>query len=238
MLNVTIGCDPEGFIRRKDGKFVSAAGYFPGTKKVPYELEGGAVQVDGVALEFNIIAADTQEKFLERIAVVTAQLDELVANTFDKDHSLSFIPVALFDEEDWSKIPTDAKVLGCDPDYNAMTGDINLNPTEKLKDLRLRTAAGHLHIGWTKDMDPQDVGHRADCQFIAKGFHQAYLKPFYPETNEERTRVKYYGHNGSYRFKPYGIELRAPSNVWLSTPVLQAQAFNATRNHFKKLTGL
>lgn len=237
MLKVLIGCDPEGFITRKDGRFVSAAGFFPGTKKEPKELEDGAVQVDGVALEFNIIAADNAEVFAKRVKNVIAQLDEMVVNTFDKDHKLSFVPVAKFDPTDWKEIPDTAKVLGCDPDYNALTGAINVNPIEALGEMPLRTAAGHIHIGWTEKKDSQDVGHKADCKYIAHGFYSRYLNPFVASTKEEQERLRYYGHHGSYRCKPYGVELRSPSNLWVGSEQGRLSAFSATRNIFKTLTG-
>ena len=53
MTQILVGCDPEVFVA-KGGKFISAHGMIPGTKKAPHKVERGAVQVDGMALEFNI----------------------------------------------------------------------------------------------------------------------------------------------------------------------------------------
>lgn len=242
MLKVMVGCDPEGFIVRKDGKFQSAAGFFPGTKKEPHKLEGGAVQVDGVALEFNIDAVEDEEGFLKNMSTVMTQLDALVKDRLDADHSLSWTPIARFTEEDWAKIDKEAKVLGCDPDYNAMTGEVNVNPTELLGTLPLRTASGHIHLGWTGDKDPQDEGHKTDCKYIAQGFYNRFTPPYYPNSvnksyKDEMERLKYYGHSGSYRVKPYGVELRSPSNVWVGTPQGQLHAYRTTRQIFKALTG-
>jgi hypothetical protein len=47
-----IGCDPEIFVK-KGGKLIAATGLVPGDKKKPFRVMGGAVQVDGLALEFN-----------------------------------------------------------------------------------------------------------------------------------------------------------------------------------------
>ncbi len=52
-VNFTIGADPEIFLRRR-GKAFSAHGVIPGTKKEPHNVEKGAVQVDGMAVEFNV----------------------------------------------------------------------------------------------------------------------------------------------------------------------------------------
>lgn len=35
-----------------------------------------------------------------------------------------------------------------------------------------------------------------------------------------------YGGPGKFRFKPYGVEYRTPSNVWLDKPKLQRQIFD------------
>ena len=48
MNNVCIGADPELFLK-KNGKFHSAYGTIPGTKRKPYPVPGGAVQIDGMA---------------------------------------------------------------------------------------------------------------------------------------------------------------------------------------------
>jgi len=238
MVNVVkIGCDPELFLSNKKGEFISAAGLFPGTKKEPHPLDGGAWQVDGVALEFNIIAAETEDQFENNIKKVIAQLDELVAKV-DKDMFLKYVPVAEFKKKLWDKVPEEAKVLGCDPDYNANTGDVNINPTEKLENTALRTAAGHIHIGWTENADPSDFQHFVDCRYVARGFHQKKL-PFYsPTTEEEYRRLQFYGHNGSFRAKSYGVELRSPSNLWVTREDKRRAMYQTTRKVFKELTGM
>lgn len=234
---VKLGCDPELFLKNKRGSFVSAAGLFPGTKKEPHPLEGGAVQVDGVALEFNILAAETEDQFENNIKKVLAQLDEMVKNV-DKDLSMAFTPYAKFTEKNWKEIPEEAKVLGCDPDYNAMTGEVNQNPTEKLDSQPVRTAAGHVHIGWTEGVQPDDFQHFVDCRYVARGFHERYLEFYKPITQDEYHRIAFYGHNGSWRPKSYGVELRAPSNLWVASEETRRRMFQLTRKTFKSLTGM
>ena len=50
---ITVGADPELFVK-KGRSFQSAYGMIPGTKQKPKKVIKGAVQVDGMALEFNI----------------------------------------------------------------------------------------------------------------------------------------------------------------------------------------
>jgi hypothetical protein len=234
---VMIGCDPETFITRKDGKFISAAGLFPGTKKEPHPLECGAVQVDGVALEYNINPAKDEDEFARFNSIVLSQLNELVHKILDKDHFLNFTPVARFDADEWEKTPAESKILGCDPDYN-FEGEVNVNPTDLLEGSSLRTAAGHVHIGWTRVSDPKDARHFADCRYIARKFFEAKPEFYVPTSKVEIERLKYYGGHASWRPKTYGVELRSPSNIWVASEDSRRKMYNVTRTLFKKFTGM
>lgn len=233
MVEIKLGTDPEGFLHLNN-KFVNAAGLFPGTKKEPFELEKGAVQVDGTALEFNIHPAATAEEFESNIATVIVQLNEMIQRV-DKDMRLVFRPIANFEKTDWDMFSEDSKVLGCDPDYNYV-GNVNPNPSEKLANVPLRTAAGHIHIGWEENVPKGDPAHFADCLLVAKEF---YNKGVYnPQSQDEARRLQYYGGQGAWRPKSYGVELRSPSNVWVGTPQGRIDMFNKTRKAFRECTGL
>jgi hypothetical protein len=52
-MQVSVGADPEVFVRNAEGEPVPACGLIPGTKAEPHRVDSGAVQVDGLALEFN-----------------------------------------------------------------------------------------------------------------------------------------------------------------------------------------
>jgi hypothetical protein len=209
---------------------------FPGTKKEPYPVDRGAIQVDGVALEFNINAAESENEFFKNINTVFNQMQEMVV-AVNKDWEIKAIPVAHFKTNTWKHIPEDAKILGCDPDYN-YTGMANPNPGEQLLNTPLRTGSGHIHIGWTEDEDVQDPLHFQDCRFIADkfrscvgefGFYQA-------RTHEDYTRLQYYGMNGAFRPKPYGVELRSPSNRWLASEQTIRSVYRETKQYFDSIT--
>ena len=230
-MTVKLGTDPEVFLKIKN-TFVSAAGFFPGTKKEPYPLECGAVQVDGNALEFNIDAAEDEDTFVKNISVVKAQLNEMV-KLVDKDMEMVFTPYADFHPEYWKTIPDEAKILGCDPDYN-INGEVNPNPTEFLEGKTIRTAAGHIHIGWGEDLEGD--GHFGNCLAVAQYFHKKGV--YNPVREDERARLKYYGANGAFRPKKYGVELRSPSNCWVETEATQRLMFQTTRETFREMTGM
>lgn len=238
MSEVLIGCDPEGFLVDKSGDFISAYGIIPGTKDNPYELDGGAVQVDGMALEFNIHPAKTDEEFNSNIKKVLSQINEMIHLT-DKDIDIKWTPIARFKSTIWEMSPEQCKILGCDPDFN-IDGEVNDNPINIIGNSPIRTAAGHIHIGWleTFTKDPSDPTHFNLCNRIAKHFYFNNLKYYAPVVADEFERLKYYGNNGSFRPKKYGVELRSPSNRWVVSEESRKEIFNITRNSFRDITYL
>ena len=212
MTKITIGCDPEVFLRnRSTGKFVSAFGKFPGTKQHPFKVNKGAVQVDGTALEFNIDPASTEDEFVENINTVMTQMYDMVKEV-DPDLEIILAPIVEFDADVWNETPVEAKELGCDPDFN-LHGIPNTSPADIIADTPVRTAAGHVHVGWNKEkVTPENqlkVVHRLQDDFM--------LEIGNWETEESLRRREYYGAVGAHRPKPYGVELRFTDNLWLKS---------------------
>lgn len=204
---VKIGCDPEFFLK-KDGKFVSAHGMIEGTKKNPQPVKDGAVQVDGMALEFNINPAETAEEFKNNIKSVLSDLRKMIP----EEYEFCFVPVADFGREYIDQQPEEAKVLGCEPDFNAYTSKPNPTPDANKG---FRTASGHIHIGWTEGQDITDPEHVEACEMFVKQMDWFLGIPslMYDKDN---TRRQLYGKAGAYRPKHYGVEYRVLSNFWLN----------------------
>lgn len=228
-MQLKLGADPELFLSL-DGKFISAAGMFPGTKKEPHKVEKGAIQVDGLALEFNIDPAETAEEFDKNIQIVLDQMTEMV-HKVDKKIKLNFIPYADFDPKYFKSIPDEHKILGCDPDYMANSGAMK-NPPDIFA-RPFRTTAGHVHIGWSKDEDPLGVAHFQDCKTVAAHFY--YKNPFPAKTSEEIKRIGFYGSYGAFRPKSYGVELRQFSNLWVKESETRKRMFNSIVDGMKSL---
>lgn len=233
MTVIKMGCDPEVFLFHKSGVFISADGKFPGTKREPHPVEHGAIQVDGTALEFNIDAASNEDEFEKNISSVLAQMKEMVRQV-DPDLAIVFRPIAQFTDTVWNSINSESKILGCDPDYNRF-GVPNPNPSEKLLNEPIRTAAGHIHIGWTENEVATSPEHFTDCTIVANHFHNRGI--FNPVLADERIRLKYYGMDGSFRPKSYGLELRSPSNVWVGSETTRREMYRMVRKEFKEVTG-
>ena len=219
-LDILIGCDPEVFMM--DGeKFVSAHGAVPGDKADPFKVNKGAVQVDGMALEFNIDPASNADEFADNIQCVMETLRSMVPN-----YQLAAVPVAEFGFEHIKAQPPEALVLGCDPDFNAWeNGAVNPKPNGEVD---FRTGAGHVHIGWTSGMDISDKGHLEACIMLTKqlDFYLGLSSLLWDKDTKRRTM---YGAPGAFRPKPYGVEYRVLSNAWLQSPSLMKWVFNATK---------
>lgn len=220
MNGFSIGADPELFVLDETGKAVSAHGLIPGTKNKPHKVEGGAIQVDGMAAEFNIDPCTTFEQFNDRIKLVMKQLQGFLPTGY----TLSAVPCIVFDQDVWDDAPEEAKELGCSPDFNAWTGGVN--PPPKCSDVpTLRTASGHLHIGWTDDADMGDVQHILNCQDLVKQLDW-YLGAWSLKMDPDPTRRLLYGKAGACRYKPYGVEYRVLSNFWLTSKDRRLQVWN------------
>jgi hypothetical protein len=218
-MNILVGCDPEVFVK-KSGKFLSAHNLIPGDKKNPYKVPNGAVQVDGMALEFNIEPVSSEDGFLFNVKDVLTTMKLMVPGL-----EVVAEPVAHFDEEYFKNQPPKAKEMGCDPDFDAWTLDANIKPDSSAP---MRTAGGHVHIGWTSNKDVRDYDHFIQGAEIARemDFYLGLSSLFY---DRDVSRREMYGRGGCFRPKPYGVEYRTLSNAWLATDNRIKWVFRSTK---------
>lgn len=223
-MKIMIGADPELFVK-KNGVFESAHGLIPGNKEYPTPVPNGAVQVDGMALEFNIHPADDESKFVYNISDVMNTLMSMVP-----DYEVVATPVAHFTKEYIDSQPEEAKMLGCSADFNAWTGCINPKPNQERP---MRTAAGHIHIGWGDGFDIRNPEHIENCEGVVKqlDYYLGLPSLLYDDNTDRRSM---YGAAGCYRPKPYGVEYRVLSNKWLASVDLMKWVFNNTMIGVKK----
>lgn len=221
MTRLLIGCDPELFLRDKKTKqIVSAHTLLPGTKLEPFKVPHGAIQVDGAAAEFNTDPADTFSKFVMNIRQVMTNLKERLP-----DHEFVLEPTATFDPTYFKSLPDDVRELGCNPDFNAYTGQVN--PPPDGESTTMRTASGHIHVGWCKNVNPLDDIHFDECRLVIRQLDY-YVGLYTLLWDRDEKRRNLYGKAGAFRPKPYGVEYRTPSNVWLRTESIQSWIYNAT----------
>lgn len=224
-MEFLIGCDPEVFVKR-NGLFESAYGLIKGDKKNPQKVNKGAVQVDGMALEFNIDPASSEDEFCINVQEVYSILCKMVP-----EYEVVATPVAHFDLSYLKEQPKEALELGCDPDFNAWNGAANDRPDG---DRPMRTASGHVHIGWTDKHDINDPSHQGMGKEAAKqmDFFLGLPSLMYDADTERR---EMYGKAGACRFKPYGVEYRTLSNAWLRSEKLMRWVFRNAQAGMHKL---
>lgn len=220
-MQFSIGADPEVFLS-KSGSIISAHGLIPGNKRKPAPVHEGAIQVDGLAAEFNIDPVDLSEgcanQFVKRVGNVMETLrtasgvdfSQAAYHKFGKDY---------FDAQ-----PEEAKELGCDADYNAYTQAANPAPPEGTTS---RCVGGHVHLGWGTDFDLEDGEHIQSCIDVTKQLDIALGLPSVLEDDDEKRR-SLYGRAGSFRIKPYGVEYRSLSNYWIFTEELRQKIYDRT----------
>jgi len=200
-----LGADPEVFLKDKSGVPFSAEGLFGGTKAEPKPMDklpqGFYIQEDNVAAEFNIPVAYSPPEFAQSIFrgvkyIAAKAKHHKLEPCFES--ALHFPPKQLMTEH--------AQLLGCEPDFNAWTRDMNPRPRPPQT---LRTAAGHIHIGWKNATEEDQIN-------ITKLFDVFLVIPSLLAT-EPNERRSLYGKAGSYRPKKYGVECRALDNFWLKS---------------------
>lgn len=221
---LTIGTDPEVFLRNQSGEFFSAHDLVPGSKQSPHPVTSGALQPDGVAAEFNIDPASTSEEFVTNISTVMKKLQEQIAS-IRPDLVIAISPTAVFSEEYFKSLPDSAKDLGCTPDFNAYTGKQNSPPSTSEP---FRTGSGHIHVGWGEGFLRADRKHFQLCRDMTKQLDSVlYFASLLWDKDEKRRTL--YGKIGAFRPCRYGVEYRPMSNAYLSSQKVQEYVFETTR---------
>ena len=221
-MSILIGSDPEVFLfDPRTGSPISSIGLIGGSKKSPRPLErqGFALQEDNVAVEFNIPPADTMQAFVESIEWSIKRIEKEVEPMGYKVN----ISAAVDFPENQLEHPN-ARLAGCDPDYNAWTRTIN--PRPNVSGGQMRTGAGHVHIG---------VGKPAPLFTRETLIKACDLFLGVPSTilDQDIKRKALYGKAGAFRPTKYGCEYRVLSNFWLRERKLMEWVYTQTHEAFK-----
>jgi hypothetical protein len=223
--NLTIGADPELFVRR--GRHFISGHLFPcGTKDSPMPTAHGMIQNDGLALELNIRPARTQDEFVTNVSGALGDLREFVKSHDDKAELVAR-PSVFFGKSKLRTLPPYVYDLGCTPDYNAYYRHGTAETPKPDFRTPFRTGAGHIHIGWADDINPDTPAHKRHCAWIA-----LYLDLFLgcPSVlwDKDTRRRQMYGAAGSFRPKYYGLEYRVLSNAWVGNEQLTRYVYQQT----------
>jgi len=177
---------------------------------LPISGVGHAIQEDNVSVEFNIPPADSAKVFVAHLNFVLAHLEAKVATM-----NLKFAPVAAASFPEDQLQSEAAQVFGCEPDWNAWTGETNPRPFSM--DMNLRSCGGHVHVG--TNLDKIAVVRAMDLHL---GVPSVRL-------DTDKLRRELYGKAGAHRPKAYGVEYRSLSNFWLWSDALKNWVYNQTQ---------
>lgn len=204
-MNGLIGSDLE-YAVKKGGRFVPA-GVLPieGTKGNPEPLKNGGVEIDCCAVEITPPPARDEDGFASNIMALLNEVKSKYPGVQLLNRaSLHFKPKLLKTRY--------ANTMGCDPDFNAWTGEQNPKPKARKG---LRSFGGHIHI---EGGDEQTI---KACDMT--------LGMWSVLVDNDRERRKLYGKAGAHRMKPYGVEYRVLSNFWCGDEQLIRQAYRLVR---------
>jgi len=222
-MQMTVGTDPEVFFT--ENKSVYPAGlvfeeqFGNDTVDFPY----GSLIADGVALEFQPLAAPEPE-------VVVANLKALLAvgvNMAKTAHKkLRIIPEFPFDTA-WCEVDPHLGEFGCSPDQSAWGEECrpaSINAAEH----PWRYAGCHIHLGVVDNQEyfmQEGVIERS-----SKALDRTVgLAAMVLSGNKDKLRRGVYGRPGIYRHQPWGMEYRTPSNMLLRSPTTMEFIFKLTK---------
>lgn len=217
----TLGSDPEFFICDSAGNFVSPEGLIPGSKSSPHPVKFGAIQRDGFAAEINTDPASTYAEWERNHTAVIKQLEDMLPEGLHLSSTLRSVTIP---SEIYDKSSLEIRELGCDPDINAWSGEINPPPNIAASPT-LRCVGGHVHVGWTNDASMSDEQHVLNCCELVQQMDW-FLGGWSVAKDPDLIRKSLYGKAGACRYKHYGVEYRVLSNFWVSDQALRLAVWN------------
>lgn len=222
-MTFTFGTDPEFMLTHHD-ELKSAIDILPKKEK--------AVIKNGHSYYFDNVLAE--------IAVKPAKnKDEAISNIRSALHGLArIIQPAKFIIQASANYPKkelnslEAKIAGCNPEWNVYTLEQIFPPDEDVDLLDgyyqfktpFRSAGGHIHIGCDRLQDPMEAFSVIRMMDLFLGIPSIFMDT----DSSSKDRRSIYGHAGSHRTPDYGLEYRALGNFWLSSPEHVALMYDLT----------
>jgi hypothetical protein len=235
---LSIGSDPEAFVKDSKGNLVSAIGIMPGTKYQPHKTLHGSVQHDNILAEFNSLPSNSVLDFINNHKLIIQDVESILKPL---DLHMDFIASAMCSDALLSD-PL-SRIAGCEPDYNAWTLSRNNPPSYTFTNLR--AAGGHIHIAFDQSVNnPKGRVDFIRALDLILGIPSVVL-------DSDSQRREFYGKAGSFRPKdtlnfdpdigpdPYdGVEYRTLSNFWLRSEGLMQFIWEGVEKVYNNLDEL
>lgn len=207
--NLTFGADPELFIiNTKTKKVVSAVGLIPGEKGNPWRSEdmpeGFGLETDNILAEFNIPPVKDGISFVNNIQYMQNYIDRFV-KAINPDLGIrcaasQVVPASELQSEQ-------ARMFGCNVDYNVYTQESNEKPCGEATNIR--SAGMHIHLGYENP--------NVDTSLTLIKYLDAYLGVPSILKDKDKKRRSLYGKAGCFRLTDYGCEYRVLSSAMMNS---------------------
>lgn len=195
LSNILVGSDPEFFLK-KDGVIFPSTDIIDGTKENPIHYGDVAIFKDNVLVEGNILPAKNKSEFIENMISLKQSISRISGFDVVSMDSHMFSAKDLASQE--------AKEFGCSPYNHAWKNKVLT--AANLANVNHRSAGFHIHIGYEKTN--KSIMKTELDSVIAKAFDYFCIYPSRLFSNDEFRNANY-GAYGSYRNKPYGVEVRS-----------------------------
>lgn len=224
-----VGADVEFFLKDYKGNPVPVIGLIGGTKSEPMPIldaPGYALQEDNVALEFNIPAASDVHEWVYSLMRIKEEINRRV-----KEKGLRpAIESSMRFEVSQLEHPQ-AKVFGCEPDFNVWEQCVNEKPSVSPESATLRTAGGHVHVSFLIDGKVPTMENLPDVEAMVMALDIFLGVPF-SLIDKDTERRKMYGRAGAFRPKLElygGLEYRVLGPCWTKSPALMAYVYDQVK---------
>ena len=216
----TVGADPEFFIVTKKGTVINSDRFFPSEKdklqvKATNFGEKSWLFFDGIQAEFNITEQRCREWILDDIWYIFKKVYDIIGPAYD----ISLQAAVKVRKDILKKADPRARIFGCDPDYDAYTGEENeifVDPETH----PLRYAGAHIHIGGAEHGKAAFITQQKKILESVKLLDILVGIPLVLLDRDVSSAIRrqMYGRAGCFRKTKWGIEYRTPSPYWLVAP--------------------
>lgn len=222
-MKISLGADPEFMLTDSHGSLRSAIGIVKGTKEKKVSLGNGHLMFyDNVLVEVNIVPGNNSQEVITNFGDCLKRLSKAV-----HPYRLNLRASAKYPESECQH--DDAKVFGCEPEYDAYELQQVMAP---VCEDTFRSAGGHMHLGVKKESWPLLSPIGKDGDRMERDWGRVWVvrmldlfvgvpSLFIDQDPTSPARRRLYGKAGTHRPKEeYGVEYRATSNFWLASPKL------------------
>lgn len=235
MQKTVIGLDPEIFVVNESGKIICPTIFAEPSKTfIPASTVSGGFNRDGMAIELNPSPDSDPRELARKTRGLLIEAEKKLRNKGARP--IETIGANIFSDGDESTFAEDIMQGGCDPDFNAYTGQINVRNVDYTI-YPFRFCGGHIHI-----TAPFIRSFDEACGFIQN------LRPLgeylsqFEDNHWSKMRRTAYGQEGDFRWRSdkERIEYRTPDSSWMwaefrSSKVME-EVFKIITNTINKFT--